>query len=235
MAPPPQPPQQPSQPGPPTGFIPQPPPRPSDAPSPIGLIVAGIGLALLCVSALLPRFNVDDLDGGFSFYMYSGVFGNVSTLDASTAVLSLALVTAVALSAHRNPGVRWPARLGAIGAAALTATFAYYPVVAMRQYAENFTNYDEFGQEGCVPRQPGLTVMVGSAPGQPAGACCCGGWGTRCRGWPTRGGAPPARGAPPPRSLGTWPSLVCSCREAEPLARVHTERLSQLRALILRG
>lgn len=135
-------------PGPPTGFIPQPlPPRPSDAPSPIGLIVAGIGLALLCVSTLLPRVNVDDPEGTFTFYSYAGIFGSGTTLDASTTVLSLALLAAVAVSAHRHPGVRWPARLGAIGAAALTATLAYYPVVAMRQYAEDFTGYDEFGEE----------------------------------------------------------------------------------------
>lgn len=149
---PPQPP--PVQPGPPPGFGLQPPPTPpppSNAPSPIGLAVAGVGLALLCVSMLLPRVKIDDPEGSFSFYSYSGLLGfGGFGIDTSTVVLSVALVAAVGLSAHRNPAMRWPARIAAIGTAALTAAFAYHPVTLMRQYAENTANsesYDEFGEE----------------------------------------------------------------------------------------
>ncbi|MCC3762274.1 hypothetical protein K3N28_04215 [Glycomyces sp. TRM65418] len=113
---------------------PMPPPPPSDRPSPVGLAVAGVGLALLCVSMLLPRIKIDDVEGDFGFYSLSGINGtNGFGIDASSVVLSIALLAAVGVSAHRNPALRWPARLSAIGTAALLAAFAYHPVTVLRQ------------------------------------------------------------------------------------------------------
>lgn len=126
------------------------PPRPpSDAPSPVGLAVAGVGLAILCVSMMLPRVKVDDPENTFGSYSFAGLFGlSTYSVDTPTVVMSVALLAAVGISAHRSPALRWPARLGAIGSAALTAAFSYHPVMEMRQFAENSaSSNDYYGEE----------------------------------------------------------------------------------------
>jgi hypothetical protein len=123
---------------------------PADRPSPLGLAVAGVGLVLLCVSTLLPRVKIDDADGEFGFYSLSGLYGGTATgfgIDTSTVVLSVALLAAVGLSAHRNPALRWPSRLGAIGTAALMAAFSYHPVTVLRQVMEAYEGNGEFDEE----------------------------------------------------------------------------------------
>ncbi|MFC3494978.1 hypothetical protein [Glycomyces rhizosphaerae] len=125
------------------------PPRPpSDRPSPVGLAVAGVGLALLCISMLLPRIKIDDPDGEFSYYSFAGAFGAFGAsgygIDTSIVVLSVALLAAVGLSAHRSPALRWPSRLGAIGTAALLAAFTYHPVTVLRQAMDSFESLDEY-------------------------------------------------------------------------------------------
>jgi hypothetical protein len=124
---------------------PQPMLPPSDRPSPLGLAVAGAGLALLCVSMLVPRVNIDNAGDEFGFYSLSGVYGGASGLgiDTASVILSVALLAAVGLSAHRTPALRWPARLGAIGTAALLAAFAYHPVTVMRQVLEASSSSDD--------------------------------------------------------------------------------------------
>jgi hypothetical protein len=127
-----------------------PPPPPSDRPSSLGLIVAGAGLALLCVSLLLPRINVKDTDGEMAMYSYSLLSGGGTSgfgMDTPTVVLSIALLAAVGMSAHRSPALRWPSRLGAIGTAALLAAFAYHPVTVMRQTLEAYANDDGYTDE----------------------------------------------------------------------------------------
>lgn len=128
--------------GPPPMLLPRP---PSDRPSPVGLAVAGVGLALLCVSMLLPRVKIDDPDGEFSYYSLSGAFGASGfSIDTPTVILSVALLAAVLLSTHRNPALRWPSRLGAIGVAALLAAYTYHPVTVLRQAIESFESYNEY-------------------------------------------------------------------------------------------
>jgi hypothetical protein len=158
-------------PGPPLQFGPppqQPPPHPApdgqaSAPSPLGLGVAGVGLALLCVSLLLPRIKIDDPDGEFSFYSLSGVYstGSGFGIDTATVVLALALLAAVGFSALRNAAPRWPARLGAVGAAALTAAVAYHPVTQLRQAVEYFEGYDEFNGPASGAEQIDVTADSG--------------------------------------------------------------------------
>ncbi|WP_304608841.1 hypothetical protein [Glycomyces amatae] len=150
-------------PGPPQ-FAPPPPLRPpSDAPSPIGLGVAGVGLALLCVSLLLPRIKIDDPDGEFSFYSLSGVYstGSGFGIDTPTVVLAIALLAAVGLSTLRRPALRWPVRLGAVGAAALFAAVAYHPVTQLRQAVEYFQGYDEFDGSESASAQIDITADSG--------------------------------------------------------------------------
>lgn len=124
-------------------------PPPSDRPSMLGLTVAGVGLALLCVSLLLPRIKIDELNDEMAFYSLSGLYGTGGFgIDTATVVLALALLAAVGMSAHRSPALRWPSRLGAIGTAALLAAFAYHPVTVMRQVLEASTsNDDEYEDE----------------------------------------------------------------------------------------
>lgn len=122
--------------GPPQAPGPQPllPPPPSDRPSTIGLTVAGVGLGLLCVSMLLPRVNVSGPDDDYGFYSLSRITGTGGFgIDTASVFLSIALLAAVGMSAHRSPALRWPSRLGAIGTAALLAAFAYHPVTVLRQ------------------------------------------------------------------------------------------------------
>lgn len=155
------------QPGPPPQFgrhsLPPLPPPVTNAPSPVGLAIAGVGLALLCVSLLLPRVKVDDPDGEFSFYSLSGAYGtgNGFGIDTPTVVLALALLAAVGLSTLRNPVLRWPARMGAIGAAALAATTAYHPVTKLRQSIDYFEGYDEFDGSAAVGSQIDVTADNG--------------------------------------------------------------------------
>jgi hypothetical protein len=114
--------------------------------------VAGAGLALLCVSMLLPRIKIDDPDGEmavYSFSMFSGV-GTGFGMDTPTVVLSIALLAAVGMSAHRSPALRWPSRLGAIGTAALLAAFAYHPVTVMRQTLEAYADDDGYTDEDSI-------------------------------------------------------------------------------------
>ncbi len=135
----------------PTGAVPVPPapqpflaPPPTDAPSPIGLIVAAAGLLLLCVSVLLPRVSITyDGEADFGYYGLTSLGGGQSfAIDTSSVVLTAALLFAVGASAHRSPGLRWPARLGAVGLAALTAAFAYHPVTVMRQFLQSLEESD---------------------------------------------------------------------------------------------
>lgn len=159
MAPPPGPPQF----APPAQPLPPPPNAPSNAPSPVGLGVAGVGLALLCVSLLLPRVKIEDPDGEFSFYSLSGVYSTTSGfgIDTATVVLALGLLAAVGASTLRNPALRWPARLGAIGAAALLAAVAYHPVTQLRQAVEYFQGYDEFDGAESASAQIDITADSG--------------------------------------------------------------------------
>jgi hypothetical protein len=124
-----------------------PPPPPSDRPSPLGLAVAGVGLVLLCVSMLLPRVKIDDPDGEMAYFSFSftgtGGFG----IDTANVVLSVALLAAVGMSAHRSPALRWPSRLGAIGTAALLAAFSYHPVTVMRQTLDAYESDEGFEDE----------------------------------------------------------------------------------------
>lgn len=115
----------------------QPPPQ---APSAIGLSVAGAGLVLLCVSVMFPRVAVDHGEGDeYAFFGYSPLAGDGFGIDTTTVVLTVALLCAVGLSAHRNPALRWPTRLTAVGLAALTAAFSYHPVTVLQQSYEIFT------------------------------------------------------------------------------------------------
>ncbi|SDK69113.1 hypothetical protein SAMN05216298_1193 [Glycomyces sambucus] len=132
-----------------TGPIMVPPQPPSTAPSPLGLAVAGVGLAMLCVSILVPRVKVEDPEHIFGIFSYTGMYGPGSYgIDTATVVMSLALLAAVGASAHRNPALRWPSRLAAVGFAALAAAFSYHPVTVMRQYLESFDGVeDDFGAD----------------------------------------------------------------------------------------
>lgn len=129
--------------------VPLPPPPPTDAPSPVGLIVAAAGLLLLCVSVLLPRISITyDGEADFGYYGLTSLSGGQSfAIDTASVVLTAALLSAVGLSAHRSPGLRWPTRLGAVGLAALTAAFAYHPVTVMRQFLQSLEDSGgDFGQ-----------------------------------------------------------------------------------------
>ncbi len=139
------------------------PPPLTDRPSPVGLAVAAVGLVLLCVSVLLPRVKVDDPDGEFSFYSLSGVYGTSGYgIDTATVVLAVALLAAVGLSAHRNPALRWPSRLSAVGTAALLAAFTYHPITVLRQATESYEGYDdEFGDESALVSQIDITADSG--------------------------------------------------------------------------
>ncbi|WP_091029904.1 hypothetical protein [Glycomyces harbinensis] len=136
---------------------------PSNAPSPVGLGVAGVGLALLCVSLLLPRIKIDDPEGEFSFYSLSGVYSTSSGfgVDTPTVVLALALLAAVVLSTLRHPALRWPVRLGAIGTAALIAAITYHPVTQLRQSVEYYQGYEEFDGEDSGTAQIDVTADSG--------------------------------------------------------------------------
>jgi hypothetical protein len=124
-----------------------PPPPPSDRPSPVGLAVAGVGLALLCVSMLLPRIKVDDPEGEMAYFSFSFSGTGAYGIDTGNVVLSVALLAAVGMSAHRSPALRWPSRLSAIGTAALLVAFAYHPVTVMRQAVETYMSDDGFEDE----------------------------------------------------------------------------------------
>jgi hypothetical protein len=145
--------------GPPSEPMPQAPapllePPPSDAPSPLGLVVAGAGLILLCVSIVIPRISIEYEDD-WGDYGYFGVTSdNTFTVGTSSMVLSAVLLAAVALSVHRSPGLRWPVRLSAVGLAALTAAFAYHPVTVLRQFYQDYQDTfgeSEFGGEAGAP------------------------------------------------------------------------------------
>ncbi|WP_162181597.1 hypothetical protein [Glycomyces tenuis] len=138
-------------------------PPPSDSPSPIGLVVAGAGLILLCVSVLLPRISID-YEGGddYGYFGLSSLSGGTTfAIDTSTVILTVALLVAVGLSAHRSPGLRWPTRLSAVGLAGLTAAFAYHPVTVMRQFFQDYEDSsgdDEFSGDSA----PEITIEADS-------------------------------------------------------------------------
>jgi len=139
---------------------------PSDAPSPVGLVLAAAGLLLLCVSFLLPRISITyDGEADFGYFGLTSLSGGQTfAIDTSSVVLTTALLFAVGLSAHRSPGLRWPARLSAVGLAALTAAFAYHPITVMRQFLQSMEDSEDgFGEstpEVTVEADNGLYLAV---------------------------------------------------------------------------
>ncbi|WP_460496164.1 hypothetical protein [Glycomyces tarimensis] len=118
-----------------------------DSPSPVGLIVAGAGLILLCLSVLLPRVAIDlGGEADLSYFGFTQLSGEQFGIDTATVLLSVALLCVVGLSASRVPALRWPSRLAAVGIAALTAAFAYHPVTVLRQTFEAYESDDPSGQ-----------------------------------------------------------------------------------------
>lgn len=129
----------------------------------MGLLAAGAGLILLCVSILIPRVSIDyeDTDEYGYFGGPTVGTGEVFTVGISSVILALALLAAVGLSAHRAPGFRWPARLGAVALAALTAAFAYHPITVMQQIVQVYEDVSD-NTEYAADVIPEITVSADS-------------------------------------------------------------------------
>lgn len=132
-----------------------------DAPSPLGLAMAAVGLILLCVSVLTPRLSVQsDDEDQFSFYNYTALNGEASLLGAETALLVVALLAAVGVSAAKAPAWRWPARITAVALATVSAAFAYHPISALRELLNSYEGFDGESIEFEVTAESGLYLLV---------------------------------------------------------------------------
>jgi len=97
-----------------------------DRPTPLGLGLAGAGLLLLAVGALIPQISI----GGSDAEEFGG-FG-LETTGAGLPGLAPALILVVLVgwaAAGIKPELQWAAKLGGIGLAAITAAAALHPVI----------------------------------------------------------------------------------------------------------